>query len=528
MGKFKIKRQKEHKLIWSKTRHYIDFIILACCLVITFNIHPNNSLNNLSNTDDIKSKMIYIFHDYEWNEYILNDTIHGAADSWDYLFDDEIPTTLKWEDTPTNSVSLANLSWEWSNQWWAESTWASNIDTESNLQKNESDSIKDNQISLDDIMNNLWMNDRDITYEHNNANNQSDNTDALIIDISETNTTNSDDTKYTIKEETNEDNSTLIIEKQPNKEDKENNKSNLGNEDELSAKTFTYTFEWWVIPTLIPRDQLSLYRSSISWSTHNNDWSTKNTSWVTIVDDYSSCMTPRWYKIPHWDSVLAYQQMDNAPDICNIERRFCWKWKLSWTYTQQWCSINPNYTYEQRWEADVPTKEKESRYKTSQNDDWTVSVSDEPWTWSFALDRPGQRPTTDYHLTDNVSPEDIEVDQTERVHRNCTAPWGEKVKHWMFVQAFKHSNGFSDAPCEAQLRLCTNWELMWTYTESTCKTWDTSFIDWINWSPTRETYSKEKLDRVKDLINEEVNYDKWLRRFSNSDELETILTILDD
>jgi hypothetical protein len=98
----------------------------------------------------------------------------------------------------------------------------------------------------------------------------------------------------------------------------------------------------------------------------------------------------------------------------------------------------------------------------------------------------------------------------------------------MFVQAFKHSNGFSDAPCEAQLRLCTNWELMWTYTESTCKTWDTSFIDWINWSPTRETYSKEKLDRVKDLINEEVNYDKWLRRFSNSDELETILTILDD
>ena len=98
MNKLKIRRKKENKLNWSKTRHYIDFIILVCCLVITFNIHPSNNTNYPENYE--KSKMIYIFHDYELNVYILNDTIHWAADSWDYLFNDEIPSTLKVENQP--------------------------------------------------------------------------------------------------------------------------------------------------------------------------------------------------------------------------------------------------------------------------------------------------------------------------------------------------------------------------------------------------------------------------------------------
>lgn len=72
---------------------------------------------------------------------------------------------------------------------------------------------------------------------------------------------------------------------------------------------------------------------------------------------------------------------------------------------------------------------------------------------------------------------------------------------------------------------------MWTYTESTCKTRDTSFIDRINWSPTWETYSKEKIERVKKQIkNEEIYYEnerKNAEKSTNSDALDKILWILD-
>ena len=130
-------------------------------------------------------------------------------------------------------------------------------------------------------------------------------------------------------------------------------------------------------------------------------------------------------------------------------------------------------------------------------------------------------------MSDNVRLEDEEVEQTKRPHWDCTTPWWEKVRHGSFIQAFKHANWFSDAPCEMQLRLCTMWDLMWTYTESTCKTWDTSFIDWINWSPTRDTYSKEKLELIKKQIKAEKNYEKNYWRYVNNDELDKILSILD-
>jgi hypothetical protein len=75
------------------------------------------------------------------------------------------------------------------------------------------------------------------------------------------------------------------------------------------------------------------------------------------------------------------------------------------------------------------------------------------------------------------------------------------------------------------------WELLWTFTESTCKTRDTSFIDWINWSPTRKTYSKEKLELIKKQIkNEEKNYKNMREnatKSTNSASLEKILYILD-
>ena len=578
MYKLNIKRKKEKKLVWNKIRFYVDFIILACCFIIAVNIHPSNISNKIGDNNLNKSseniEMIYIFHDYEWNEYIMNDTIHWASNSWDYLFDDEIPNDLKWEEKID----------EWSVYIWDNFENKNNDNQLWNGKEYENDSLKDNQVSIGDIMSDLWMTDSEIK---NSETTEYVDDDSLNIDIwdyiDKDNEYNN--SIYVITEETWANNNSLIIEKfnddwnlkipwnnesLDNKviNDKyiTNKKGDTNTEDKslLVAKAFTFIEEWWVLPTLVPwndlffggADETLSYTNGNSTSNnvvnnwYNNTESKK--SGITIIEDYADCLTPWGYKIKHWESVLAYKQMDNAPNICNIERRFCRKWKLSGTYTQQWCSINGNYTYEQWWTTGTPTtirwwetstkqwetkgsysySKNEFKWGTRQNEGWTVSVKSSEIWWSFVFDGPNNSYTNFTGNGNNIRPEDPEVELTDRPHRDCTAPRWEKVRHWQFVQAFKHKNWFNDIPCEAQFRLCTVWNLMWTFTESSCKTWDTSFVDWVYGSPTRETYSKGKLDLIKDQLEyDEKKYNKDRRKIwwvENGDDLDELLYILDE
>lgn len=527
MKKLKITKIKsEKKLIPNKFRHCIEFWILACCLVVLFNIHPSDIYD--TNLDE-KPRMIYVFHDYEWNEYVINGTTHGSADSRQYLFDDEVPSTVKWENVDNDPISLGAKQWDSTTQW--SQTW--------NLADENSNTVKDNQISIENIINDLWVDVENSKIWNNYT----------VIEVNDSNEPNNTDS-YVVKGDL--DGPTLVIEKE-------------GNDDNLLvAQTFTFTAEWWVIPVLVPWDYLDLdgsltEDSSNGWYQNNsssnagNDVENTKQPGITIIDDYKDCMTPWWYKIVHWDSVLAYKQLDNAPDICNIERRYCRDWKLSWTYTQQWCYVNENYSYDilegnKVTSSKAKTEENKAKYnniytqetswswrwtwkwKTIQNPDWTVTVKSDKIVWSFVFERPNNR-YTEYYDGDNYKEEAPWIEQTTRPHPGCTTPRWEKLQHGEITLAFKHANWFSDAPCESQLRLCTMWELLWTYTESTCQTRDTSFIDWINGSPTRKTYSEEKLERVKRQIeNEEIYYEnarKQYDRSTNSDALDRILYILD-
>ena len=539
MRRLNIRRKKEKKLIWKRFRFYIDLAILACCGIVAWNINPyHNSQINESNNE--KPSMLYIFHDYEWNHYILNETAHWAASSWEYLFNDNIPNEVKWEeknDQNTGSVSLWDVS-DNSNMV-NEENQLGNIQIDSQSQENNnSESIKNNQISLAEIMNELWVdNNNENNYENNEIENEGNwiswsGNETLIINLWELKEEeNSDEDYYQIEEYSGNNESSLVIEKID--QNKVANNWHKNSENWTMAKNFSFMTDWWILPTLIPWEELdfNIYSNPIGYVSNSEyiyadlNWNKK--PWITILPDYEDCMTPWWYKIVHGDSVLAYQQMDNAPDICNIERRFCRKWKLSWTYTQQWCFINKSYTYAQWWEANPTPKTEEIKSDTTQNSDWTVTVNKPLWTGSFVFDKPSQSSTPSYNNTNNIK-KDNEVDQTTRPHRNCTTPRWEKVLHGQIIQAFKHSNWFSDSPCEAQIRLCSMWKLKWSYTESSCKTWDTSFIDWINGSPTWKTYSKEKLKRVKNQIKNENVYDKDYKKITNVDALERILRLLDD
>jgi hypothetical protein len=64
-------------------------------MIIAFNISSNiNVENDIQETTTMK----YVFHDYDGNTYVLNDTVHGTTRSLDYLFKDEVPDSVK-DDT---------------------------------------------------------------------------------------------------------------------------------------------------------------------------------------------------------------------------------------------------------------------------------------------------------------------------------------------------------------------------------------------------------------------------------------------
>ena len=521
MKKLKIIRKKNSKIIWNKLKNYIIFWILTCCSIIIFNIHPTETTNNSNIIKDSK-EIIYVFHDYLWNEYILNNESHWSSDSLDFLFNRDVPDQIKWDINQHHSseVSLANKwengsNWEFNNEIW---------------------DLKDNQISIENIMSDLWIE----SWSDNNSN-------YLIINLWNEDKNNKDENiQYKIKEESYRwNNSALVIEKEEYEDTKTyNEKADNEIKDLLNAKRFEYTKDGRVLPTLVEWNEIQFNDKSKAIIAYNNsDYNNKpyeyennesDNKWITIIDNYAECYTPRWYSIEHWDSVLAYKQLENAPDICNIERRYCWNGKLSWTYTQQWCSVNKNYTYNSRWEAEVPQKQnqwqEEIRWWARQNPDWSTTVKNNEIWWAFVFDRPN-RSKTEFTSGDNIVYESEWIEQTNRPYWDCTAPRWEKISHWQYIYAYKHSNWFSDSPCEVQLRLCSMWELFWTYKESRCKTRDSSFIDWINWSPTRDTYSKEKLDLIKKQIkDEEKNYKNERKNATKSIEsnvLDKILLILD-
>ena len=500
MNNFRIRKLGEEKrLIWRKFKYYINFLIFISFWVIIFNMHAPES--NIST----KEEMTYIFHDYEWHSYILNSKTHWSSDSRSFLLNDKVPDKIKWDSSDNNTSNNNDLNKQWNITW-------------------NDDSVKNNQVSINNIMDDLWI-DSDSNWSWND--------DYLIINISDDNSNSKDNwwDSYSVEEDW----SSLIIEKNNIREDSQNYEyDNL-----LSAKAFTFIVDGRVVPQLASRDELSIENSQAEESNYNvnfdynknNRSSHINQSGIIIIDNYKDCMTPWWYKISHWDNVLAYKQVDNAPDICNIERRYCWNWKLSWTFTQQWCYVNENYSYETFGEVKVTQKSQEMKGNTKQNSDWTVTVKSEEIAWWFVFDKPNRVSTNYSYDENNLREEEPWIEQTTRPHRGCTTPRWEKIEHWEVVLAFKHANWFSDAPCENQFRLCTMWELMWTFTESTCQTRDTSFIDWINGSPTRKTYSKEKLERVKQQIKNEENYYKNARktekRSLDSNTLDQILYILD-
>lgn len=514
MKKIKVKRIKEKKIIWNRTKHYIILWIITCCLIVSFNLHPNNKLTSSNNNE-----MIYVFHDYERNSYILNNSFHGSAEDLEYLFNDSTPKTIKWEDNNIGTVSLENL---------------------------EINDTYDNQISIENIMNELWIDNTYIITDESKEN-------TLTIDLS--NNSKENNNLY----QTTQDWQTLTITKSKKIISLKNNwnfKNDNINKDWIIVKDFEKISESWILPSLISRNHLKnpdVYASyEDEYNYTNLDENSKNDTtileektswWINTLPDYADCTTPRWYKISHWESVLAYKQIDNIPNICNIEKRICWNWKLSWTYSQQWCSINNNQTntnqntsqdtskttdsYKNNQNSYIHNSDPTIKLNTRQNKDWSVSVYKAETEWSFIFDKPSNTSTEFHHWNDNIKTYGS-VQQTKEKHANCITPWWEEVLHGQLVQAFKHANWFYDIPCETQIRLCSMWKLDGSYSQESCKLWESSFYNRFNWGTNKDKYYENKIKKIKQKIQDEEKYYNEIRWLSEEEALDKIFYRLDE
>lgn len=222
-----------------------------------------------------------------------------------------------------------------------------------------------------------------------------------------------------------------------------------------------------------------------------------------LVFEERACMTPWWYELEHGQSVLAYQQRADSINVCNIERRVCKNGKLSWSYNQQSCdeTLWNNWTVNgsSNWWYWTVTRLAYTTYNSQKSDELRqppeAAINDDK-----QFDVHGQLITSQKDPIlqkmwnhEALSPEKEEVAQERSLGGVCKTPWWEKVQPGQFVKAYRFQNGFTDIPCQVQLRTCVDWKLEWMYQFSHCDSWETSYEDFLYGYMDNEQPSPQRL-----------------------------------
>ena len=221
-----------------------------------------------------------------------------------------------------------------------------------------------------------------------------------------------------------------------------------------------------------------------------------------LVFEERPCMTPWGYELEHGQSVLAYEQRSDAINVCNIQRRICKNGKLSWSYTQASCdeTLWNDWTVNwSEWGYWTVKKIAYSTYNSVRLDEFVQPP--EYATYEFAefdvhwkrVKWPQEPKMQKLGNEDALSPEPVEVAQERSLWAVCKTPWGEKVQPGHFVKAYRFKNGFTDIPCQAQIRTCVDGKLEGQYQYSSCQSWDTSYEDFLYWYMDSEQPSPQRL-----------------------------------
>jgi len=191
---------------------------------------------------------------------------------------------------------------------------------------------------------------------------------------------------------------------------------------------------------------------------------------------YEECELPRpGDKLQHGESTLAYQQRKDVPSICNVERRICNDWILEWTFVQRSCKENIDYIY---------TKHEIILYNEKPTNPY-IQTPDLAGDRNAYFSSQGKRNeslkpiTTRNNVVNNVvRTEPTPTGQRTISKNNCRAPWGEIIQHTHFTKAYKTKLGFTNRPCEVELRFCSNGDLEGTFRYPYCEYIDMVYQDY--------------------------------------------------
>lgn len=228
--------------------------------------------------------------------------------------------------------------------------------------------------------------------------------------------------------------------------------------------------------------------------------------------EYQGCMSPRGYEMEHGASVLAYEQRADAPNICNIQRRSCWNGKLSGSFTQRSCDeslgkvekssfVSKNIPFDQTsLQGNIEAQEaRTAKLKAEGYIQPSKEASNANADFNL-LGHIGKNPdpnTVGRHSTLPLTQE-TEIQSAPQSKTSCMSPRGEKVKAGQFVKAYRFKNGFTDIPCQVQIRVCADGDLEGSYQHASCKPWNTSYEDFRHGYLNGEQPSPQKLLKMLD------------------------------
>lgn len=263
---------------------------------------------------------------------------------------------------------------------------------------------------------------------------------------------------------------------------------------------WTWKINTWVINTWIANTWIVNTWIVNTWVV--NTWVVN--TWVVIIIQAkkftgNNCIAPRWKIIEHWDSVLAYEQRKDVPDVCNIQRRVCDDWFLWWNFVQKSCKTDIAYIYNKQEVITYNEKKIDPLIQPDENsainkwadfdNQWKINWVDMAYT------------VRDNYVDTSLENNTNTVDQTEIIRPNCVSPRWAIVLNWQFVKAYRYKNWFINYPCEVELRPCMQWQLEWSYTNSSCQHRDISYEDFMDWYFNKEQPS---MLRIIETLNTEI------------------------
>ena len=205
-------------------------------------------------------------------------------------------------------------------------------------------------------------------------------------------------------------------------------------------------------------------------------------TWIQTIPNepisYETCQTPWGDSLLHGQSIFAYSQRMDEPDMCNIQRRTCNDWVLDGSYTQQSCLTYASSSIE--YEAVVSYNNPYSDPYIQPDRNWQSVDWKFDTQWQLSDNRYGE-PTSYRDASAGAIPyQDAPVSQTQTNYGACMTPWWQTIKHGQFVKAYQLDKWFTNLACEVQLRTCIDGDLEWTFTFDSCNYYNIAVEDFLN------------------------------------------------